>query len=617
MSVFVFFIPFLFYLQGLNGTVPAYRDSGDLIASIYTLGIAHPPGYALYVLLGKAFVTLLPFGNIAYRVNVMSAVFAAGTVTLLYKLLSSPTVTGGGRKGTPTTAGNDKFSALAVTLLFAASPAVTALARVAEMYTLSAFLAALIVLCLQSDNPRGPSWAALILGLGLSVHLTLIFLLPLFLIAPARTLTRSTFLYFLLGLCVFLYLPIRAAQDPVVNWGDPSSWRNFWRVITRADYGGLKLHPEESVLAWTPLSIIKQSGYFVETFATNLSIGGIVLGLFGLFSLCRNRDHRAWTLGILVVWIISGPAFFVLSNLPQDADSTSAILQPYLIVPTLLWGYFMVAGGTFLIRPWAPRSVFAVVLLVMLGAKTWAWESFRHDFYAYDYARSLLRTMPQGAVLYDPDDTTHFSIQVLQLVEKRRPDVMLLSFFRTRWGYEQLKKRWPEFLPAVPMRNGPELQNALWNYSAHKRPFFVELPMKFAGQPYKSHGLLYAHDWKPEDSLSRQQSDRLLLSSACRGECLTTGHRDFFTRHVLGYYAAARCNLGLEYANAKEWKKAVALYQDALAIDPELSAAWNNWGIALYEQQDYAGAAKLFKRGLEFDPKNEMLQKNAQLAMSR
>ena len=87
MTVFLFFISFIPSLIGLSGTVPPYRDSGDLIASIQTLGIAHPPGYAFYVLLGKLFVTLMPFGNIAYRVNVMSAVFGAATSVVLYTLL--------------------------------------------------------------------------------------------------------------------------------------------------------------------------------------------------------------------------------------------------------------------------------------------------------------------------------------------------------------------------------------------------------------------------------------------------------------------------------------------------------------------------------------------------
>src|SRR5512140_322715 len=47
------------------------------------LGIPHPTGYPLYVLLGKLF-TLLPFGDVAYRVNLSSAVYMAGAATMLY-----------------------------------------------------------------------------------------------------------------------------------------------------------------------------------------------------------------------------------------------------------------------------------------------------------------------------------------------------------------------------------------------------------------------------------------------------------------------------------------------------------------------------------------------------
>jgi hypothetical protein len=55
-------------------------DSGDLITAAYTLGIAHPPGYPLFTLLARVF-TLLPVGEIAYRVNLMSALLAAATVS--------------------------------------------------------------------------------------------------------------------------------------------------------------------------------------------------------------------------------------------------------------------------------------------------------------------------------------------------------------------------------------------------------------------------------------------------------------------------------------------------------------------------------------------------------
>ncbi|MCL5256242.1 MAG: DUF2723 domain-containing protein, partial [Chloroflexi bacterium] len=62
------------------------QDSGNLAVAVQGLGIPHPTGYPTYVLLGKLF-SYLPFGDLAYRLNVMSAVFAAGTVFFTYLLI--------------------------------------------------------------------------------------------------------------------------------------------------------------------------------------------------------------------------------------------------------------------------------------------------------------------------------------------------------------------------------------------------------------------------------------------------------------------------------------------------------------------------------------------------
>jgi len=91
-----FVIPFLLYVRTLAPTVHAMAstdrttvyglDSAELAAGAYTLGIVHAPGYPLYLLLGKAF-SYLPFGDIAYRLNLMSAFFGALTVGLIYLIL--------------------------------------------------------------------------------------------------------------------------------------------------------------------------------------------------------------------------------------------------------------------------------------------------------------------------------------------------------------------------------------------------------------------------------------------------------------------------------------------------------------------------------------------------
>ena len=60
------------YLQTMTMTCP-FWDSGEFIATSYILGIPHPPGTPLYVLIGRLF-TLLPFfPQVAARVNWLSA----------------------------------------------------------------------------------------------------------------------------------------------------------------------------------------------------------------------------------------------------------------------------------------------------------------------------------------------------------------------------------------------------------------------------------------------------------------------------------------------------------------------------------------------------------------
>jgi hypothetical protein len=577
LSVALFFLTFAFYLSGLSGTIPSYRDSGDLIASIHTLGIAHPPGYALYVLIGKLFVTLVPFGNVAYRVNVMSAFFAASTVGILYHALR---------------ASARRWIVIVPILLFATSPAVVALARVAEMYTMAAFFAAAILLCLQGNSPRSFCGAALLLGLGLSVHPTLIFLTPVFVpayrrigvsafdrdVTPTRRHAITPILYFLLGLSVFLYLPIRASQHPLVNWGDPSTWRNFWRVVTRADYGGLKLHPEQSAFVWSAGDVLAQLRYFFTAMKAEWGWGALALGGVGVVASLKRAGSRSWSAGLLLSWALAGPAFFLLSNLPLREPTTPAILQPYLLLNGVLWAPFVVMGITAIhrLKPW--MTIGGIVLLI--GTRSWSFPSQRDDFYAYDYARNLLRSLPRNAVLYEPDDPTRFSIQVLQRVEGRRPDVVLLNFFRTRWGYEQIRRDWPDLLPPIPIDNGQELVRLLWTYSARRRPFYADLPQKFAPLPYRVEGLAYAAR-EASSASSRGRAEALLALSVHRGDFVTTHHPDFFTSHLISYYAAAQNNLGIEYANAGDGPRAVAHYEAALRIEPDQSAARQNLAAAL------------------------------------
>jgi hypothetical protein len=74
-AALVFAAALAVYLATLAPTV-TFVDGGELIVAAGYLGVAHPPGTPLYLMLAHLF-TLLPVGNVAWRVNFASALFAA------------------------------------------------------------------------------------------------------------------------------------------------------------------------------------------------------------------------------------------------------------------------------------------------------------------------------------------------------------------------------------------------------------------------------------------------------------------------------------------------------------------------------------------------------------
>ncbi len=125
-GISLFLLTFLVYLKTLAPGVFGF-DSAELATGVFTQGIVHPPGYPLYLLIGKLF-TFLPIGDVAYRLNLMSAFFASLTVVLLYHAIRNII--------------QNRFAAWFAVLLFAFSNYFWQMALIAEVYTpFTAFLA--------------------------------------------------------------------------------------------------------------------------------------------------------------------------------------------------------------------------------------------------------------------------------------------------------------------------------------------------------------------------------------------------------------------------------------------------------------------------------------------
>ena len=146
-------------------------DGAELSAVAATLGIAHPPGYPLYTLIGHLF-SLIPAGEVAFRLALFSAVAASVGVALATHIVLAHSPRGASRT-------SSLVGAIAAGLALAVSPMYWSQGTVPEVMALgSAFVLALMALLLAWRPGRDGILVAavFVLGLGLANHVTIAFL---------------------------------------------------------------------------------------------------------------------------------------------------------------------------------------------------------------------------------------------------------------------------------------------------------------------------------------------------------------------------------------------------------------------------------------------------------
>jgi len=214
-------------------------------------GIPHRFGYPLYIALSRLF-GYLPLGSLAYRINLMSALFAALAAVTVYFLVKHLTRAGAGGH----VVAADAIAGASAALSFAFSRALWGQAVMAEVYTLNAFLIGLVLLVLlawHQTRRRGPRRRGLLyLGIGLYAlsfgnHMTVVTLVPavvfLLMATEPRLLLSPRPLAAMAGLMAlgaaqYLYVIIRAHQQPLLNELGPFSWQGWIHWMTRNRFPG-------------------------------------------------------------------------------------------------------------------------------------------------------------------------------------------------------------------------------------------------------------------------------------------------------------------------------------------------------------------------------------------
>ncbi len=400
---------FLLFAVGIPQTIYV-GDSGELVTAAWTLGIPHPPGYPLYVLLGYVWSHLVPLGSVAWRMGLFSAVCGAAAVALLARLVWR--------------VGGSRIAAAMAAGLLAVAPSFWSQANVPRVYTLGVLMLLVVLTVLdrwyETRDDRSLIAAAFLLGLGAANHTVMI---PIGLALGCVVLLQEPGLWrrvrtlaaalgaALAGLLPYLYLPLRSRQDPTLDWGDPETPERFWAVLTRSGYWDRRF-----VESWSDLPVV------IVDWAQSLGaeLGGIGLLLVPLGWI---GYRRRWPVGFLAAVVLANVAVVASHGSRQDLFIWHRYYLPAYAALILLAGL-----GAAWLRPRLGRFALGLLLLP-LGLVFLRFGDFDRSRFqiADDFSRTLLESLPPNSYLAAQDDSILFVLLYLTEVEHLRPDVDLLQ----------------------------------------------------------------------------------------------------------------------------------------------------------------------------------------------
>ncbi len=403
-------------------------DAGEFQFAAWRLGLAHPTGYPLYLILGSGWQHGLALlgADPAWALNLFSAVTAGVTVALLFVLM---------RKAIPGPLGISRGVALFSAGLFGANPTFWSQALIAEVYALHGLLIVLILLAALAwdGSARSTILLAGLLGLGLTHHRTTLFLIPgvlwgVWLVQRSalgrRRLWLGGTLALLLPQLLYLYIPLRATPD-ASPWYFPRlggetislythSFRGFLDYLTGSVFSVSFFGPDQA------LARLPEVGQLWLDHFTWIGLGLILLGAIGLI-----REKRWSILALTLPFALILQVF----NLFYGIGDIYVYYIPLYLVGAIYAGLGVSWGLG--IRDWGVggwgKMVMLVALLILPGSLVVGYlpqvdQSTNRQAETL-WAAILATNPPQNATLISNDRNEIVPLYYLQHVEGLRPDL--------------------------------------------------------------------------------------------------------------------------------------------------------------------------------------------------
>lgn len=474
-------------------------DTGELAAVQALLGIAHPTGYPLFTMLGYLW-TLLPIStSTIYELNILAAVWCSGGIVFFVytvkniltnislfipeqkeivkvskknKLKSSKSP----KDKTPPIAATvikvdevekfvksqsdgfaPYFAAIASGLILAFSKTFWVQSTSVEVYSLHIFFIGLILLVLVTAFIKSKSegkhsfWylAAVALSFGFANHMTTLLILPAiaylyfltfgFNKASYIRILKMLLIFFPLLILFYSYLPIRAAANPALNWGNPIDMERILRHISGKQYQVWLFSSFDSAK--------KQLEYFFTNIINEFSIN-LLLAVVGMI-VSYISARRFFFFSIIL--FISTVAYSINYDI-NDIDS-------YFILAYFALSLFAVFGiikvFMWLHHHKLNNKLAGIVIIAFIGVHTFLTfeEVDQSRIYVFeDYTKEVLASVDKNSIVFSYQWDYFISASYyFQFVEDYRKDIIVIDkeLLRRSWYYNQLETNYPGIISSL------------------------------------------------------------------------------------------------------------------------------------------------------------------------
>ncbi|MBN1552290.1 DUF2723 domain-containing protein [bacterium] len=604
LYIIIFLSIFGIFLFSVAPTI-YWGDDGYLISSCLTYGLGHPPGHGLYIFLENP-MKWLPFGDIAYRFNLCSALLMAfGIATVFYfiQLISKQNVSG-------------ILGGLFAIGFLLGHPFIWHQSLRAETYALHVFLLIISISALSWGNLPKRLLTGTFIGFLMLFNQTFLAVLALpgllilwlakfYLSKEKSRLLVFTVILIVLGASLVIFVPLRSKANPEILWNQTVNLNSTFNYVSAKEYRNqffVSDNNNEETLTGNLATVmryqIKQSRWWLL-----LSIFGFTWGLL------KRPSVFGGLLLIASTTLIGTTACRTFSIENWDFQG---YLCPTLIILAISGGFLIATAVDYAKNRFVLIGLLSLCIYPFIKLPFFARDvSLSNHVYARYFGICYIENLPYDSILFTRSDL-YFIVRYLQIAEHFRDDIDVISVNRL------FRNRNPDFFHNISSR------------LKYIDPTFMDNRTWMQKLIQKNEGM-YAIYWENAEFLSSISPDQVSIQgpllTVSGGDNSFNKGRNFETflrisdngakfwndNNAVEQVSTILYNRGVFFLHNNRHMEALREFSLSLILEPSNAECQNNLGVVLSLMGRKSDAKIHFEKALNIDPYHENARRNLKL----